>query len=168
MRRIVDFCIVATVLAAMTSCGAARRYEQLPTVEEELTQRWAGKEYSDIVQGYGAPDRIASDGKDGSIIVYENVSTVLKTEKSLMFDDYTTKLSEEKEYTHFFLNPEGFCYLVKTNQLVPDTARGKASSRFWTNTLITFGAIAVAIPVSFIISSGIESAKWKREHWHWR
>ena len=160
------FCIVATVLAAMTSCGAARRYEQLPTVEEELTQRWAGKEYSDIVQGYGAPDRIASDGKDGSILVYETISTSMSTSKSLMFDNYSTTVKEDKEFMHFFLNPEGFCYLVKTNQLVDGTARAKASSRFWTNTLITFGAIAVAIPVSFIISSGIETAKWKREHWH--
>ena len=64
MRRIIGICAVATVLAAMTSCGAARRYEQLPTVEEELTQRWAGKEYSDIVQSYGDPDRIEGGGSD--------------------------------------------------------------------------------------------------------
>lgn len=160
MRRIVVFCIVATVLAAMTSCGASRRYEKLPTVEEELTQRWAGKEYSDIVQAHGAPDRIAPDGKDGSILVYENVSTVLKTEKSLSFDDYTTKISEDKEYMHFFLNPEGFCYLVKTNKLVPDTARGKASNRFWITTLGTVAALAVAVP----IIGGISERKWKKEH----
>lgn len=164
MRRIVDFCIVATVLAAMTSCGTARRYEKLPTVEEELTQRWAGKEYSDIVQEYGAPDRIVPDGKDGSIIVYENVSTVLKTEKSLSFDDYTTKISEEKQFMHFFLNPEGFCYLVKTNRLVPDTARARASSRFWITTLGTMGAIAVAIP----IIGGISNRRWERTHWPYR
>ena len=164
MRRIFAFCIVATVLAAMTSCGASRRYEKLPTVEEELTQRWAGKEYSDIVQSYGAPDRIASDGKDGSILVYENVSTVLKTEKSLSFDDYTTKISEEKEFMHFFLNPEGFCYLVKTNKLVPDTARGKASNRFWTTTLITIGAAAIAYPIISVIISKREVARWRNEH----
>ena len=102
----------------MTSCGAARRYEQLPTVEEELTQRWAGKEYSDIVQAYSAPDRIVPDGKDGSILVYETISTSMSTSKSLMFDNYSTTVKEDKEYMHFFLNPEGFCYLVKTNQLV--------------------------------------------------
>ena len=154
------------MLAAMTSCGAARRYEQLPTVEEELTQRWAGKEYSDIVQAYGAPDRITPDGKDGSILVYETVSTSMSTSKSLMFDNYSTTVTEDKEYMHFFLNPEGYCYLVKTNQLVPDTARGEASSKFWTTTLITIGATAIALPTILFISSKIEMANWERKHWH--
>lgn len=79
MRRIFGFCIVAAVLAAMTSCGTARRLEQLPTEEEELTQRWAGKEYSDIVQGYGEPDRVTSDGKDGSLLVKTNRLTTVGT-----------------------------------------------------------------------------------------
>jgi len=156
MRRIVDFCIVATVLAAMTSCGTAKRIEQLPTEEEEMTQRWAGKEYSDIVQSYGAPDRIVPDGKDGSILVYEDVSTVMETEKSLVFDDYTTTVKKEKQYTHFFLNPEGFCYLVKTNRHIPDTARGqlmdKAGNRVGLTALGTIAAIGVFVPIILFAS----------------
>ena len=140
MRRIVDFCIVATVLAAMTSCGAARRYEQLPTV-------------------------ITPDGKDGSILVYETVSTSMSTSKSLMFDNYSTTVTENKEYLHFFLNPEGFCYLVKTNQLVDGTARANASSRFWTTTLITIGAVAVSIPIILNISGKREMNRWRSQHW---
>ena len=166
MRRIVDFCIVATMLAAMTSCGTARRYEQLPTVEEEMTQQWAGKEYSDIVQAYSAPDRIVPDGKDGSILVYETVSTSMSTSKSLMFDNYSTTVTEDKEYMHFFLNPEGFCYLVKTNQLVDGTARAKASSRFWTTTLITIGAVAVSIPIILSISHERETKHWRSQYWY--
>ena len=164
MRRIVDFCIVATVLAAMTSCGSARRYEQLPTVEEEMTLRWAGKEYSDIVQSYGAPDRIVTDGKDGSILVYETFSTVMETEKSLVFEDYTTTVKKDKKYTHFFLDPEGFCYLVKTNRLVSGTARAKANSRFWITTLGTMAAVGVAIPAILIISDRREMNR-RSQHW---
>ncbi len=63
----------------MTSCGTARRLEQLPTEEEELTQRWAGKEYSDIVQEYGEPDRVTSDGKAGSLLVKTNRLTTVGT-----------------------------------------------------------------------------------------
>ena len=153
MRRIVDFCIVATVLAAMTSCGTARRLEQLPTEEEELTQRWAGKEYSDIVQGYGEPDRVTSDGKDGSLLSYEDFATVMETEKSLVFnDDYTTTVREKRSYTHFFLDQEGFCYLVKTNRYVPGTAREKARHRIFLTTVGTAFAVVIGIPIVAMIS----------------
>ena len=165
MRRIIGICAVATVLAAMTSCGTTSRIEQLPTAEEERTQLWAGKEYSDIVQSYGDPDRIAPDGNDGSILIYETVSTSMSTSKSLMFDNYSTTVKEDKEYMHFFLNPEGFCYLVKTNQLVDGTARANASSRFWTTTLITIGAVAVSIPIILSISGKREMNRWRSQHW---
>ena len=165
MRRIIGICIVATVLAAFTSCGTAKRIEQQPTAEEERTQLWAGKEYSDIVQAYSAPDRIVPDGKDGSILVYETISTSMSTSKSLMFDNYSTTVKEDKEYMHFFLNPEGFCYLVKTNQLVDGTTRAKASSKFWTTTLITIGAVAVSIPIILSISGKREMNRWRSQHW---
>ena len=147
MRRIVDFCIVATVLAAMTSCGAARRYEQLPTVEEEMTQQWAGKEYSDIVQSYCDPDRIAPDGNDGCILIYETVSTVMETDS----DDAPTTVQEERDYTHFYLDQEGFCYLVESNQYVPGIARSKTGNGSW---LTSFGAeavMALAVPIIIYI-----------------
>lgn len=153
MRRIFGFCIVAAVLAAMTSCGTARRLEQLPTEEEELTQRWAGKEYSDIVQEYGEPDHVTSDGKDGSLLIYEDFATVMETEKSLVFnDDYTTTVREKRSYTHFFLDQEGFCYLVKTNRYVPGTAREKARDRIFLTTVGTAFAVAIGIPIVAMIS----------------
>ena len=158
------FCIGATMLAAMSSCGTAKKLEQLPTEEEELTQRWAGKEYSDIVQSYGAPDRVAPDGKDGSIIVYENFATTIDTEKGLVFDDYTTTVKKEKLYMHFFLDPEGYCYLVKTNRFIPDTARGrlmqKAGTRFWLTTLGTMAAIGITVPIIM----NIRQERWWNEH----
>ena len=158
------FCIGAAMLAAMSSCGTARKIEQLPTEEEELTQRWAGKEYSDIVQSYGAPDRVAPDGKDGSIIIYENVSTTINTDKSLVFDDYTTTVRNDKLYMHFFLDPEGYCYLVKTNRHFSNTARGqleeKASTRFWLTTMGTMVAIGITVPIIMNICQ----ERWWNEH----
>ena len=144
MRRILGICIVATVLAAVTSCGTAKRIEQQPTAEEERTQLWAGKEYSDIVQSYGDPDRIAPDGNDGSILIYETVSTAMEP------DDPTT-VEEERDYTHFYLDQEGFCYLVESNQYVPGIARTKPGNGSW---LTSFGAeavMALAIPIIIYI-----------------
>ena len=145
MRSIFVFCFVATILAAVTSCGTTSRIEQLPTTEEERAQLWAGKEYSDIVQSYGDPDRIAPDGNDGSILIYETVSTAMET------DDNPTTVQEERDYTHFYLDQEGFCYLVESNQYVPGIARTKTGNGSW---LTSFGAeavMALAIPIIIYI-----------------
>ena len=155
MRRILGICIVATVLAAVTSCGTMSRIEQLPTSEEERSQLWAGKEYSDIVQSYGGPDRIAPDGNDGSILIYETVSTAMET------DDLTT-VEEERDYTHFYLDQEGFCYLVESNQYVPVpvTTRAKSDDR---SCITAFGAVAflaIALPIIICISGEEETNEW--------
>ena len=107
------FCIAAAILAAMISCGTTK---YVPTEEDELTQIWAGKEYQDIVQSYGEPDRIEMDGMDGSILVYEEQAPV--SERVPQVPTTVTDRNHEREM-YFFLNPEGYCYLVSTNRSVP-------------------------------------------------
>ena len=155
MRRILGICIVATVLAAVTSCGTARRIEQQPTAEEERTQLWAGKEYSDIVQSYGDPDRIAPDGNDGSILIYETVSTAMET------DDPTT-VEEERYYTHFYLDQEGFCYLVKSNQYVPVpvTTRAKSDDGLCITAFGAVAVLAIALPIITYLTGEKEINEW--------
>ena len=111
------FCIAAAILAAMTSCGTTK---YVPTEEDELTQIWAGKEYQDIVQSYGEPDRIEMDGMDGSILVYEEHATVIERDSVYVTQvpPTVTDRNHEREM-YFFLNPEGYCYLVSTNRSVP-------------------------------------------------
>ena len=116
------FCIAATILAAMISCGTTK---YVPTEEDELTQIWAGKEYQDIVQSYGEPDRIEMDGMDGSILVYEGHATAIDSQTNTRDSVYVTQVpttvtdrNHEREM-YFFLNPEGYCYLVSTNRSVP-------------------------------------------------
>ncbi len=113
MRSIFILCIAAAILAAMTSCGTTK---YVPTEEDELTQIWAGKEYQDIVQSYGEPDRIEMDGDDGSILVYEEQAPV--SERVTQVPPTVTDRNHEREM-YFFLNPEGYCYLVSTNRSVP-------------------------------------------------
>ena len=155
MRRIFAFSIVATILAAVTSCGTTSRIEQLPTTEEERSQLWAGKEYSDIVQSYGDPDRIAPDGNDGSILIYETVSTAMET------DDPTT-VEEERYYTHFYLDQEGFCYLVKSNQYVPVpvTVRTKSEDGMCITAFGAVAVLAIALPIITYLTGEKEINEW--------
>ena len=144
------YLIPAAMLAVMTSCGTAK---YIPTEEEELTQTWAGKEYSDIVQSYGAPDRVETDGRDGSIMVYEEFATVMNSETNTRDTVFGPSVSttitnqDKKLYTNFFLNPEGHCYLVKTNRPVPGSARERHDMRnIWIVAGVGFAAV-FTIPI---------------------
>lgn len=165
--RTIFFLIPAAMLAVMTSCGTSK---YIPTEEEELTQNWAGKEYSDIVQSYGAPDRVETDGKDGSILVYEEFATVINRQtdsrETVFGPSVTTTITnrDRKYFTNFFLNPEGYCYLVKTNRPVPGSARARHDIR---NILIATGVLAgIVIAVPIIIGEAHERDfnKWRAEH----
>ena len=165
--RTIFFLIPAAMLAAMTSCGTSK---YIPTEEEELTQNWAGKEYSDIVQSYGAPDRVETDGKDGSILVYEEFATVINRQtdsrETVFGPSVTTTITnrDKKYFTHFFLNPEGYCYLVKTNRDVPGSARDKQfAKRFWIGVGIASGVLFV-IPIMVAVKHEREHKEWKAAH----
>lgn len=159
MRRIVVFCIVATVLAAMTSCGTAKKLEQLPTQEEELTQRWAGKEYQDIVQSYGEPDRIEMDGDDGSILVYEEQAPV--SERVPQVPTTVTDRNHEREM-YFFLNPEGYCYLVSTNRSVPGNDTEKHGLKKPLIVVGVIAGIALTVPIISLIRN-TDFSDWRSQ-----
>ncbi|MBR5255734.1 MAG: hypothetical protein IKV62_03040 [Bacteroidales bacterium] len=161
------YLITAAMLAAMTSCGTAK---YIPTEEEELTQTWAGKEYSDIVQSYGAPDRVETDGKDGSIMVYEEFANVLESQTNTRDTIFGPSVSttvtnrDKKLYTNFFLNPEGHCYLVKTNREVPGSAMEKHTmKKLWIGMGIATGVLFL-IPIILNASHEREFNSWRAEH----
>ena len=161
------YLIPAAMLAAMTSCGTAK---YIPTEEEELTQTWAGKEYSDIVQSYGAPDRVETDGRDGSIMVYEEFAKVMKsqtdTRDTVFGPSVTTTITNQDKrlYMNFFLNPEGHCYLVKTNRPVPGSAMEKHTlKKWWIGMGIATGVLFI-VPIIFHAAHEREFRNWETSH----
>ena len=116
---------------ALSSCGSIR--QALVSMEEEYNRTWSGKSHSEIVQTFGAPDRVMSDGKDGSILVYERTELFSSSYVyPLVPGPVGPSVSTEKYYTHFFLTGEGRCYLVKTNQVMPggETERAR-NGLYW-------------------------------------
>jgi len=65
--------ICGLVLAAvsLSSCAPAGYISK----EAEFNNAWVGKTHQEIVAAYGAPTREVTDGKDGTILVYEEFST---------------------------------------------------------------------------------------------
>lgn len=104
--------ILLVLALSVSSCGTARYV----SIEDSLASEWVGKTHSDIVMEFGAPDREVSDGTGGVILVYENVTTEYDTDQSLIFeDDFTTTVSENRKFKHFFIDQSGICYNVKSN-----------------------------------------------------
>lgn len=154
------FCIAATILAAMTSCGTTK---YVPTEEDELTQIWAGKEYQDIVKSYGEPDRIEMDGMDGSILVYEEHATVIERDSVYVPQAPTTVTDRDHEREmYFFLNPEGYCYLVSTNRSVPDRDMKKDDLKKPLIVVGVIAGIALTVPIISLIRN-TDFSDWRSQ-----
>lgn len=145
MMRTKIYLITAVMVAAMTSCGPIR---YTPTEGEALTKKWAGKEYKDIVKSYNTPDRIEKNGSEGTILVYEDITSVSECETKTCDTAYgpkvttTTTTRRHRQYTNFFLDRKGSCYMVKTNRRIPACEMEKHEIKdFWVLVGTGFAAV---------------------------
>ena len=75
MRYIKYVVISFLIVVLFNSCA---EWKSMMTDAKSQT-RWIGRTANDIIMTYGAPDREASDGSDGTIIIYEDFETVRKS-----------------------------------------------------------------------------------------
>lgn len=110
---------IAYILSAVLLLTGCSSYKSLldgsnTSGTEYYNSTYRGQTHSKIVMDFGAPDREVSDGADGIILVYEDISTsshVLSTG----YVDQDVNVS----YIQFFIDNQGVCYNVKTNRLSP-------------------------------------------------
>lgn len=123
MKRLL---VLLLALVALSSCSSAIKYISL---ESSFNELWAGRSHADVVNEYGAPDRVESDGLDGCILIYE-----------------TFKEDLSKDYTHFYIGGDSRCYMVKSNLVEVDPDSVKRSKRvFWTTYGVGLGAAILLI-----------------------
>lgn len=150
MRRFLRF-LILIAFPALSSCSMLRFH----SVEEEYNRAWVGKSYSEIVMHFGAPDRVEFDGKDGSILVYENFTTTTDTDVDTHFGnfdpDYKTTVTRSKHYTHFFIDNNSQCYLVKSNRVEMDSNSRKNMLKAIAGTW----SIGLLLPLALGISMSI-------------
>lgn len=101
--------IVAVILSA-TSCTTFR----YASSKSQMQSEWEGRSHADIVRTFGAPSREVSDGAGGQILVYENFYTTHSTDEFM--GDFTTTSREHRDFKEFYIDPEGTCYQVRTNE----------------------------------------------------
>jgi|GEM_PF-2843347 len=119
-------------------------------IEESLNTAWVGSTHADVVRSYGVPDREASDGADGLVLVYEKEyrKTYASAGPEGVFGpDYDVTSYSDKEYTHFYLDSNGIVYQVRSNLQEP-----VGKKIHWGNTIFcgAAGAAAVGCLISYI------------------
>ncbi len=145
------FLIMAAMTLMLSSCATLRTASI--SAEQEYNETWIGRTHSEIVMAYGAPDRVESDGSDGQILVYEELTTKYDTDIDPHFGmfrpDYTTWVSKERSYAHFFLHADGRCYLVRSNQRMPGGQADRDHARV---VGIAGGAVILTAIVTYVAS----------------
>lgn len=109
------------IISFLASSCSLLRYRSL---EEEYNKVWTGRSYAEIVEEFGAPDRIVPDGKDGNIAVVD-------THFGYFDPDYTTTVSSDKIYKQFFIGSDDICYRVKSNEQELDPKSVRNSRLTW-------------------------------------
>lgn len=136
--------VLAMLIAVVTfsSCATAVKYISM---EQSYNEQWTGRSHSDIVATFGAPDRVESDGLDGSILVYETITTVSEVRETST-RSYKEEVKMDKEFVHYFIGSDNRCYAVKSNVVEADPDSVKRSKRvFWTSYGVGVGAVILLI-----------------------
>lgn len=134
------FILLLSALALLTACGTSRRVSTT-----DGTPSWEGRTTAEIMQAMGDPDRIDSDGKGGSILVYESAPDYDSPDYDILDPAASAR---PRRYANFYLDREGACYQVDTNRNLPAPPRSSYSgprSTFWIEILYWLPLVAVTI-----------------------
>ena len=116
------FILLLSALALLTACGTTRRVSA-----SEGTAAWEGRTTSEIMRAMGDPDRIDTDGKGGSILVYESTPDYSSPDYDILAPEAS---ASPRRYAHFYLDDEGVCYRVDTNRTLPAPYEAYSSYRW--------------------------------------
>ncbi|MBQ3440441.1 MAG: hypothetical protein IJG35_10745 [Bacteroidales bacterium] len=123
MKRV--FFLILSAILALTSCSTARR------VSSDPVQPWVGCTTEEIIKAMGDPSRIDSDGKGGSVIVYESEPGYDDPNYDILDPEASKR---PRQYARFYLDSEGICYHVDTNRPLPAAPSATSPVR------VSFGA----------------------------
>jgi hypothetical protein len=124
------FFLLVLAAIAVSACGTSRR------VPAESAHPWVGFTTQDILMKMGDPTRIDVPREGGSVLVYEFAPDDNSPDYDLLGGEETAR---EREYAHFYLDEEGYCYRVDTNRNLPVPPNPYPSSvrrAFWLDVLI--------------------------------
>lgn len=134
------FILLLSALALLTACGTSRQVSAT-----DGTPSWEGRTTSEILQAMGDPDRIDSDSRGGSILVYESAPDYSSPDYDILAPEASVR---PRRYANFYLDSEGVCYRVDTNRNLPAPSnyhRSAVMAEFWLDLLWSLPLLTVLI-----------------------
>ncbi|MBR5643468.1 MAG: hypothetical protein IKW77_04720 [Salinivirgaceae bacterium] len=104
-------CLTLACSVLLTSCHST----QYVSLQDDYNAKLNGKTHAEIIELLGPPDRTASNGKDGEILIYE-----VKSQKGSSANGKFTNsinLTETKKQTNVFIDGNKVCYNVTTDDV---------------------------------------------------
>lgn len=111
MKKVILLLLAAVV--AFLSCSTTRRVSRETGGSDNS---WVGNTTMDILHEMGDPARIDTDGKGGSILIYESNPGYDSPDYDILDPDASTRT---RRYAYFYLDAEGLCYRVDSNIDLP-------------------------------------------------
>ena len=134
------FILLLLAVATVTACGTSRRVSATGG-----TPSWEGRTAEEILDQMGDPSRIDTDGKGGSILVYESSPDYSSPDYDILAPEAS---AASRRYANFYLDQEGFCYRVDTNRNLPAPSRHdhpSVSAEFWLDLLWSLPLLTVLV-----------------------
>jgi len=153
--KITKLFVLLAAMVALSSCATSHLVSQ----EANMNAAWVGKTHADVIKTFGAPDREATDGNNGMVLIYEQIYTRSHTSSygyggpwgpwgGPWGPDINTTVYTDKDYVHFYINPTGNVYQVKTNLMASDGT--KTIDPAMTIVGVGFGTVAAAAIIGAI------------------
>ena len=112
MKKFILLCLAAMV--AFSACSTTRRVSSRGAGDSDRS--WVGSNTTEILQAMGEPSRIDTDGRGGSILIYESTPDYDSPDYDILDPNASTRT---RKYANFYLDAEGRCYRVDSNIDLP-------------------------------------------------
>lgn len=121
MKKTLLFNACAVLALLFTSCGPTTH---IVSMHDDYANIYIGKSYQEILLALGAPDRETSDGANGSVLIYEDETTLTTTKATKEnYNHYSgtyvpgarSSSATITSFLHLFVNADKICYNLKTN-----------------------------------------------------
>ena len=140
MKKFILLSIAA--LAVLSACSVTRQVSV-----SDAPSQWVGFTTMDILDAMGTPDRIDTDGKEGSVLVYESAPDYDDPSFDILDPDATVR---EREYAYFYLDDEGTCYRVESNKSLPAAPRINPRKFSWLDAIDWMIILPIVIVIELL------------------
>ena len=99
---------ILTLLLIFINCSTTPQISN-----QQIMESWMGGHKSALIQQWGPPNRITTDGQGGEIYIYESSSTSATTFNNVFgveLNNPVTTLNTNVKYRQFYINRNGKIY----------------------------------------------------------